>query len=431
MSAFTGFGRNRVHGARRWVRRATVTLIAACASSVALAAFPDAFNAPPPGWTGPVFRLSQTYPTSLPSLEARSRRKWMDFDFRNPAQAPGYLRAVLNYCIEGNTANDFTSIGTNPVRKWYHAPWLHTTSGGREFIRGMTRERPSRPTELGPLQVDHFDNWAVGFYNARGGYTIGQVWKSETQPDPRKAKFPSHTVTCKLLFTTTPVSQAPFLEGSLEWQADINRSTSPTAARPTLRLLQIDVAVKDPRANPTIGWVFGTFQYEKNASTSANWWDHMVPVGLMWGNDVQRVLANQPSREQWINTARGQTLHLGFRGLLNGPVDNPQSSCSGCHGFAQIARVANPTPRIPAIPQRTASDAVIQRYFPNIKAATAMSPDYVSVDYSLQLQLGISRALASNTVTLPANMNGRFLSTGRPVATRVEGVVRDGEADAE
>ena len=32
----------------------------------AQAAFPDAHNPPPAGWTGPVFKLSQSYPSTLP-----------------------------------------------------------------------------------------------------------------------------------------------------------------------------------------------------------------------------------------------------------------------------------------------------------------------------------------------------------------------------
>src|SRR5262245_627832 len=174
----------------------------------------------------------------------------------------------------------------------------------------MTKERPSQPLELGPAQTNPHDNWAVGFYNARGAYTIGQVWKNPVQPDPQKAVFPSHTVSCKLLFTTTPVSEAPYLDGSLEWEGDINRARG-SGPRPKVRLLQLDVAVKDPRANSTIGWVFGTFQYEKAASSSANWWDHMVPVGLMWGSDVANLKSDLQTTQQWINAARGQKLHLG------------------------------------------------------------------------------------------------------------------------
>ena len=130
---------------------------------------------------------------------------------------------------------------------------------------------------------------------------------------------------------------SPLSRRIVEWEGDIDRA-SDTGPRPKLRLLQLDVAVKDPRANSTTGWVFGTFQYEKAASTSANWWDHLVPVGLMWGSDVTSLKANKPTTQEWINSDRGQKLHLGRKDqVLNGPIDNPLGSCTACHGFAQIA----------------------------------------------------------------------------------------------
>lgn len=407
----------------------TAAIIVGLGSVVLSAAFPNAQNPPPAGWTGPVFKLSQDYPATLPALEPIAQRPWTQLDFTKPADAPKYLQAVLNYCLEGNTANNFADVGANAVRKWYHAPWLHTTSSGREFIHGMTKERPSRAGELGPAQTNPHDNWAVGFYNARGAFTIGQVWKDPAHPDPRLANFPSDMVSCKLLFTTTPVSEAPFLDGSFEWEGDINRSSG-TGPRPKVRLLQLDVAVKDPRANDTIGWVFGTFQYEKASSTSANWWDHLVPVGLMWGSDVASLNMNQQTTQEWINTNRGQKLHLGRKNLvLNGPVDNPQGSCTACHGFAQIARVNNPSPTLPGVPAAGAGNAQLDRYFTNVKAATPLSPDYISVDYSLQLQLGISRAINAGQASLPANLNAAgpaaAAKAARPVATRLDEVTRE------
>jgi hypothetical protein len=222
----------------------------------------------------------------------------------------------------------------------------------------------------------------------------------------------------------------PFLDGSLEWEGDIDRASG-AAPRPKLHLLQVDVAVKDPRANSTTGWVFGTFQYEKAASISANWWEHLVPVGLMWGSDVTHLKLDQQTQEDWINPARGQLLHVGRKNLvLNGPIDNPRGSCTSCHGFAQIARVNGASPALPSAPPAlTALPASLDQYFTNIKAATALSADYVSVDYSLQLQLGITRAIGDPTshVTLPPGLNttGRGSGHPRPVATTLVEMNRD------
>ena len=399
---------------------------------VANAAFKDAHDPKPPGWTGRVFKLSQNYPTALP---AAGTHPWTAFDFKTATGAPQYMKAILDYCLAGNTAtngeDNFADVGNNPIRKWYHAPWLDFGAKGREFIHGMTSERRSKALELGPLQTHDRDNWAVGMYNARGGYAIGKVWADPAHPDPRLAAFPLHSVSCKYLFSTAPLSEVPFLDGSLAWQGDINRATG-NGPRPVLHLLQLDIAVKVPSTKSPIGWVFGTFQYEKgsNNNNSPDWWKHMVPVGLMWGNDVPHLVANQAPKMQWINVNRGQKIRLGFRNqLLDGPIDNPHASCTACHGLAQINRINNPPDTLPQRPSTDAlSTAQIQAYFHDLKSGEAFSPHYVSVDYSLQLQVGIANAVTSGQATLPAGVGSATVvhAAGPPPtpATKIEPVSR-------
>jgi hypothetical protein len=124
----------------------------------------------------------------------------------------------------------------------------------------------------------------------------------------------------------------------------------------------------------------------------------------MWGSDVERLKLDQPTRENWINTQRGQKLHLGRKDLvLNGPVDNPRGSCTSCHGFAQVPKINNAQPALPTSPPAlNASAATLTKYFTNIRSATALSPSYTSLDYSLQLQIGIARAVEAGAATLPA-----------------------------
>jgi hypothetical protein len=122
-----------------------------------------------------------------------------------------------------------------------------------------------------------------------------------------------------------------------------------------------------------------------------------------------------------INTMRGQKLHLGRKDLvLNGPIDNPNGSYTSCHGFAQVPKVNNPMPVIRKTPPGSnITGPVFESYFANIKAATALSPDYVSVDYSLQLQIGIARAINAGQASLPpdltADVAGSRGDTARPV----------------
>jgi hypothetical protein len=342
------------------------------------APFPDAHDAPPPGWTGHVFKLSQNYPTSKPAKEA----PWESFDFKT--QPDAYVRAVLSYALEGNT-NVNWDVDQNSIRKWYHAPWLDAGPSGREFIRGMTHERTSQPGELYPIPNTKFTNWAVGMYNPLGGYILGRVWNAAGGPDATKAKFPNGTVAIKLLFTTATKNQVPFLHDSLEWTADIHRDPNKLE---TLRLLQIDVAVRDTRNASRTGWVFGTFIYNGDAPGTTVW-DRMVPVGLMWGNDPTVTETDVSSgtktlKQTWLNpTAKPLMQHYGWADRLNGPVDNKISSCLSCHSTAQLPAITLNN----ALPSGTEAQRL--HWFRNIKSGKPFNPGGQSLDYSLQLAVGL------------------------------------------
>ena len=358
---------------------------ALAAATVCAQGFPDA-QRPPTGWTGPVFQMSQAYPAAPVTTEPKP---WKSFDFKTqPAQ---YAKAVLDYCLEGNTGIDFR-VQDNTVRKWYHAPWMHQS---REFLRGMTKERSSRPKELHPSQTTQWDNWGIGFYNPVGGHILGRVWRDHDVPDPAAARFPDGSVAFKLLFTEATVAEVPFLTGTVEWDADVDRARN-TAPRPKLRLLQIDIAVRDTRANATTGWIFGTFIYNGNAP-GATPWARMVPVGIQWGNDPTKIGTATPLAETWINpdVLSGPVplmQHLGFEKRLNGPVDNPRSSCLSCHSTA-----GTPTSmtrgRIAQFPPANPTPAQLRLYFRNIKSGRNFASGFIPLDYSLQLQMGIFNSL--------------------------------------
>ena len=343
--------------------------------------FIDAHEGPTPGWTGPVFKLSQDYPATLPSPGAQP---WKNFDFKT--QSSQYLKAVLDYCMEGNLGADWV-VQNNAVRKWYHAPWLDRTNNGREFVHGLTLERSSSPRTLHPNQSSTFRNFAVGIYNPIAGYVIGQVWKDHENPDPTAARFPDGSVACKLLFTAATVAQVPYLHDSFEWDAFVAPPGSNTRSMATVRLLQIDIAVRDSRADATTGWVFGTFAYDGDAA-GATPWDRMTPIGLMWGNDPALTQAAydsgaRPQESTIPNRVVGITQHLGWLERLNGPVDNPVSSCLSCHSTAQYVAPAS------ALPTASMSAAQKMRYFRNIKAGNPFDTGQAALDYSLQLSLGI------------------------------------------
>lgn len=362
------------------------------------------------------FALSQNYPDKYED----ENYPWLQIDFKK--EGFRYMDSVLKYCMEGNIEVDF--LGQyNKTRKWYHSPWLHNddtfnTAGnyvgsGREYIHGLTMERSSRPGDLHKFQTNGVQNWAVSMYNSPGGYTLGNVWLTESgEPDINKSDFPEGSVGFKLLFTEASLSQVPFLKGSLEWDANIydNIDSEKVTKRvnKTMRLIQLDIAVRDSRASKT-GWVFGTFIYD-GASKGKTVWERLIPVGLSWGNDADNTVdlqkdgafinkslkesENNPYLLAQIPVNKATVTHFGRGGRTNGPVDNKKSSCISCHGQAantsagkgmRLGDFVSPMNNFPI-------DS-LKKYFSNVKpgAFERVFEDekYITTDYSLQLSAGI------------------------------------------
>jgi hypothetical protein len=379
--------------------------------------FPDFAYAPPATWDGELFVLSQDYPDQMPPSE--EGQPWRTIDFKTSQKE--YMAAILDYCFEGNIAADFKPA-ENEARQWFHAPWLHYGNNGREFVKGLTGERRSRPFELSAQQTTAYRNFAVGFYNAPGGYAIGRVWDNPTLPNPAVAQFPEGSVSFKLLFTTAPASEVPYLQGSPEWMADIDRSSSVPQIKATrVRLLQIDIAVKDPRAGS--GWVFGTFHYDATMG-DADPWKNLRPLALVWGNDptLTESQYNAGSRpaDSWVNPDSPIVIYrnsppaganpprvLGWAGRGNGQVDNPISSCLSCHMTAQIPA------RSPMVPPPNTSEQNRLRWFRDLPAGTSFDSNTASLDFSLQLGVGIQNFQRFQEMV--ANMGG-FRANDNPVA---------------
>lgn len=379
----------------------------------ATAPFPsyDAAFAPSEKWCldnprAQVFQLSQNYgdakqfPNETPAWKKIARTpeelktKWRE-----------YLFAVLAYAYEGNLENDWV-VQRNSRRKWFHAPWMHSGATGREFLHGLTVERPSCDEELlrGKICDDDklsINNWAISVYNEPGGFYIGQVWDEMLRREPNPENFPRDgfpegTVAIKLLFTQ---ADADYLKNGIEWQADIYRGTMPPQ---TMRLLQIDVSVRDD-VSPT-GWVFGTFMYHDDAPPfqitadlppDKQSWLKFVPLGLMFGNEISQSI---------LNPQVPVPQHFGCQKRLNGPVDNPKSSCLACHALAEVPRDLDFNKLNLTYPPMACDAATNQFWFRHVNPRSAdaaertlSAPDKqtVSLDFSLQLRQGIERCCAA------------------------------------
>ncbi len=409
--------------------------------------FPDFGYMEAPGtYKGPVFALSDSFPATLPDLdpEVVDILK-MDFE-NNPLD---YVMAVRDYVFKGNihggpVADDFILQNNSEGRAWYHVPWQHWGTTGREGYHGLTREGPLASKVLAPEQDQSSYAYAVGFYNGPGGFTIGQVWPSVNGgPDlsymieamDKGQAFPEGTVVGKFLFTALGADQVPWLANPLQWQAYIyncdiggapacgDMTTAPRSAQP-MNLLQMDVMVKDSRATEAAGWVFGTFTYDGNAASSkahgekyaaacagiegpGKNWCNLMPVGVMWGNDPDNAetfinstptetVINANLTETWINDDPAMpAMHLGFNSRLNGPADNPTSSCMSCHATGQVASISAIMPWLNspkvAIPENgTQASAEWMRWFRNFRDGEAFDEGQaVSMDFSMQLTKSI------------------------------------------
>ena len=367
--------------------------------------FPGSLEVPPSGYSGKIFQLSQDYPSSI---QVDSIQPWMKIDFKK--EPLRYVEAVYQYILEGNIECDWV-VQNNKIRKWYHVPWMHWNDPkegqlGREFINGLTRERDSRQYELSPLQPDFKQNWAIGMYNSAGGFIIGEVWKDPNKPAVDKARFPYGTVSGKLLFTETDTNAAPYLKGSPVWLANIHTGVNEKAKKSIrpVQLLQFDIAVRDPRADNETGWVFGTLVYDGN-SPASDPWRRFVPAGAIWGNDVNYTSQDQSNgkllKESYVNPIVLHKFKFGWAGRLNGPVDNPQSSCISCHSTADFPMLSSQSPN------DNASIAERLHWFNrNIKSGESFTSGTVSLDYSMQLAKGIERFYLFQNLSITEGKSG-------------------------
>ena len=371
--------------------------------------FPDYVDQVPEAYDGPRFLLSQDYPTSFPTDEPSP---WKEFDFRTMQGADEYMMAVRQYVYEGMAEADWR-LEQNTVRRWYHVPWMTLGPNPREFLRGLTSERRLRAPELGIRPGVTVQNWAVGFYNSVGAYTIGQIWQNPHAPNPSMSQFAEGTVVAKVLFTAAKPEDftgADPAAGAPSWDANIFQTPQSTDKEiQSVRLLQMDVAIRDDRAGIT-GWVFGTFAYDPNSQETDSW-NRMMPVGVMWGNDPTLTdsafqAGSRPAESIISSLAPSYAVgHLGRSGRLNGPVDNPASSCMSCHSTAQVPAAAR------MYPQPSCSESQVMYWFRNIAGSEAFGPVSgcvpqsttpenapVPVGYSLQVAVGIANQLRPSFV---------------------------------
>lgn len=341
-------------------------------------AFRDAVDAPPAGWTGPVFKLSHDYPRTRPTCDSPWLRRKVDFRDPHPtwnADWQGYVDDIIRYVWQGQDPDLPDQVGwradVDGSTRWYHVPWMaFDGQRGREFVHGLTNELstadstfhgPGRGSGVHQLVsaaaingVDPlFETWSVGFYNPCGAASLGEGWPANGEPavETRDGRmiakgmpFPEGTVVVKILNTTADEHDVAYLRGSTTWQADAHKQLGPTEytkcerAVRKVHLVQMDLAVVDARS-PT-RWVYSTLAYDGRLPGKTVR-DRLQPLGVQWGNDHATFpavpqKASRPLRETILAPTK-LPQHYGCDRRLAGVVDQPNSSCVSCHMGAYAA----------------------------------------------------------------------------------------------
>ena len=356
--ATVAFGRFVATGLSTLGALTTAAVVAASAQALD-PGFSSSLLGRPTDWNGDLFAANFSYPATANDL---SSQPWLTLDPNVAAERDAYFAAVLTYGLTSFTA-DIKSGCTKTSPDWFHAPWLTFSLGntsaemqagkigaGREPICGMTQERSAPVGFLHANQTRRTPTWAVGSFNQPGGAVLGRVWRTPGQIDLSQTTFPKGTFVVKFLFTAATTAEVPYLLGAPEWHANIYDPPSSETNRKTLpvRLIQIDFGIRDPRFNSTTGWVYGTFMYYNDSGAApADWKQKLLPVGVMWGNDpgktsgyqeqvLSPVIAQLRDQGKLFDLTKRKT--FGWFDRVNGPLDNPISSCLSCHSTAQVHR---------------------------------------------------------------------------------------------
>jgi hypothetical protein len=290
----------------------------------------------------PDFELRADYENAFPA-DMPWREAELDISKPNDAQK---LALILQQYAYEEMANRNDSPDQNFIPKrntkrfWCHMPWLNQGANGREGVHGLTQERNLQPSKDiwpdAPLGGD----WGVAFFNSVGCAAIQAVFGSKTHPlkQPRWefANFKDGAVVYKILFTTA-VDFKP-IKNAFTWQANVNLPHETDRTIRPMKHIQMDIGIKDrqlkgllsdasgPLAN---GWAMLTYYYDESYESplpaSLNLPEglrHMRPMGIQTGFDEAGTMLFPGSRTNQV------------RNMLNGPADNPKSSCMGCHATA-------------------------------------------------------------------------------------------------
>ena len=314
-------------------------------------------------YSGPLFTLSHDYPAKFTPVNNPSWQQALHGKPISSANVFAYMDSLKSH-VAPNIIPYFANNKqwTSAKYGWFNEPWV---GAEREAIMG-TYLGNGNPAHMFKSLKEDESGYVLVLYDSVAAYTVGQIWGKTGQKVNllnNATQFPEGSVIVKLAFSNINYPQWPVMQGAQTMSVydTIATSESPKTGYQVRKVsfFQMDVIVKDSKTAPKTGWVYSTFVYDK--SVAGSFWDKMVPLGAMWGNDP---LVNSPITppypklsETVINTAAPAYSKetLGWGGRLSGPNDGAValeavdvktgkkynnlalSSCMSCHLPAQDA----------------------------------------------------------------------------------------------
>ena len=375
-------------------------------------------------YDAPLYELSHDYPTTVTPVVDPSWQQALGGEPISSTNALAYMDSLKSHIapnlkpfFEDNKSWKAADHG------WYNSPWL---GDEREAILGAFLGNGNPANMFESLKVDEH-GYAVVLYDETAGYTIGKIW-NETGTSLNlvddAAQFEEGAIIVKLAFSNINASEWAPMEGAETFSI---YDTIATGENPetgyqmrTVSFFQMDVIVKDSKTAPKTGWVYSTFVYDMDFA--GDYWEKMVPLGAMWGNDPDvNSSVNpdeplvQPLSETVINPDAPfySKETLGWGGRLSGPNDGavalnvtdkngtvyPRlavSSCMSCHLTAQDDFVANLLP-MDGNTAYVPGGSEWSKWFRDLKGNEPFTEGEIALDYGMVTALGAIPTFKSAT----------------------------------
>lgn len=391
----------------------------------------------------PLFNFKEKASVMAKKAKNRARQSiketpWVgqNLDVSNKQDAEKLAHILQRYIFEGWFDADRTQgkiqydnhFRSNSLRTWCHTPWLNVTEKGREAIHGLTKEFPIRTTHVYtvPKSVEMTEDavtWGVGFFNEPmcDGYAEFFHEKNSLLPQVTEMKpefiGKDGSLGFKLLFNAMPdwenqmrgqwTSTTSDLK-AYNWWAHVSHARQDDGKTPkdeslrklqNVALVQIDISLKDSRLKGTLpflkNWIMLTYYFDpshKNEHLAdmniPEALKYMRPAGLQFGLDAgqSHIFDGAINNHMTVRVPLGAALPPELdrnNTRLNGPVDNINGSCLGCHAGSGIRFNVGPmTKTSKSAPMTFLTNEDYVSFLKNMKKHPGISGDF---DFNMQL----------------------------------------------